>query len=154
MEKVYTETARRLNPSDRTRIQLLDQKGAAFMTKVIISEDCGNSPKNIFIQKLTIAFAKGDARFILGSITDDIRWNIVGNTLIEGKAKVAETLKRLETATELTIDHIATHGKAGAVNGTRKLTSEKVFGFCDVYTFSNAKGSAIKEITSYVIELK
>lgn len=43
------------------------------MTKVITSEDCGNSPKNIFLEKLTIAFAKNDFKFILNSVTDDIR---------------------------------------------------------------------------------
>jgi len=25
------------------------------MTRVVISEDCGNSPKNIFLEKLTVA---------------------------------------------------------------------------------------------------
>jgi hypothetical protein len=49
--------------------------------------------------------------------------------------------------------HIATHGKAGAVNGTTKLKNGKTRAFCDVYEFSGAKGTSIKEITSYVIEI-
>ena len=42
------------------------------MTKVIIGEDCGNSPKNIFVQELTIAFAKGDSKCLLKNVTDDV----------------------------------------------------------------------------------
>jgi hypothetical protein len=36
-----------------------------IMTKVILSEDCGNSPKNIFLKDLSIAIAKEDKKFIL-----------------------------------------------------------------------------------------
>jgi SnoaL-like protein len=125
------------------------------MTRVIFSEDCGNSPKNIFLTKLTTAFAKGDSKFILGSVTDDIRWNIVGDKVIEGKDRFAEALKQMkgDTAVALTIDHVTTHGKAGAVNGTTKLKNGKTHAFCDVYEFNNAKGTGVKEITSYVIEI-
>ena len=28
------------------------------MTRVIIGEDCGNSPKNIFVQEMTVALQK------------------------------------------------------------------------------------------------
>lgn len=126
------------------------------MTKIIMDEDCGNSPKNLFIQKLTIAFAKGNFKFITDSVTEDIRWDIVGRRLIQGKAEFAEALKQMkdDEISELVIEHISTHGKAGAVNGTRKSKSGKVFAFCDVYEFNKATGTSIKGITSYVIELK
>jgi hypothetical protein len=52
---------------------------------------------------------------------------------------------------ELSIHHIATHGKTGALDGTRKLESGKTRAFCDMYEFNGTKGSAVKEITSYVI---
>ena len=32
------------------------------MTEIIVGEDCGNSPKNIFLEKITSAFAKRDTR--------------------------------------------------------------------------------------------
>jgi hypothetical protein len=126
------------------------------MTRVIISEDCGNSPKNIFVQELTIAFAKGDSNFILGNITDDIRWNVVGNNVIQGKRGFAEELEEMKKnqAVELTIRHIATHGKAGAIDGKLKFKNGKTSAFCDVYEFSNTKATSVKEITSYVIEIK
>jgi limonene-1,2-epoxide hydrolase len=126
------------------------------MTKNIIGEDCGNSPKNIFLQKFTIAFAKGDAKFILGSVTDDIRWNMVGEQLIQGKDNFAKALEQMKNdkAVELTIHHIATHGKSGAANGTTKLKNGKTRAYCDVYEFKDTKGSSVKEITSYMIEIK
>jgi hypothetical protein len=54
----------------------------------------------------------------------------------------------------LTIRHIATHGKAGAVDGTVRLENGKLRAFCHMYEFSNSKGSAIKEITSYFIDIE
>ena len=126
------------------------------MTTVVISEDCGNSPKNIFVQELTIAFARGNSKFILKSVTDDISWNVVGDALIQGKDDFAEALKERTSspAEELTIHHIATHGKTGAVDGTVKFKNGKTHAFCDVYEFSNSKGSSVKEIASYRIEIK
>jgi hypothetical protein len=126
------------------------------MMKVKISEDCGNSPKNVFVQDLTIAFAKGDAEFIQSNVTDDIQWNIVGDRLLEGKEKIMEMLEQMKNdkAMELTIQHVATHGKAGAVDGRIKFENGKTVAYCNVYEFSNSKGSSIKEIISYEIEIK
>lgn len=126
------------------------------MTRVITSEDCGNSPKNIFVQDLTIALAKRDSKFILSNVTDDVRWNIIGDTPIQGKDNFAEALEGMKNdkALQLTVQHVATHGKTGAVNGTTKLENGKTRAFCDVYEFSNTTGTAVKEITSYIIEIK
>jgi len=125
------------------------------LTKVIVSEDCGNSPKNIFLQNLTIAFAKGDKQSILESVTDDIRWQIVGEKHIQGKEAVADALEGLgiDKVEELTIHHVVSHGKAGAVNGISKLNNGKKIAFCDVYEFSGAKGTSVREIVSYLIEI-
>ena len=125
------------------------------MTRIIIGEDCGNSPKNIFVQEITIALAKGDVKSVLNSVTDDIRWSIVGDRALQGTEQFVEALqeKKNENVVELKIDHIATHGKAGAVDGTLKFKN-KSHAFCHVYEFSNAKGIAVREITSYIIEIK
>jgi hypothetical protein len=88
--------------------------------------------------------------------TGDVRWNLVGDRLIEGKAKMAEILEQIKNdkAAELTIHHIATHGKAGAADGTMKFKNGKTVAYCNVYEFSNTKGTSVREITSYEIELK
>ena len=125
------------------------------MTKIIISEDCGNSPKNIFVKDLTIALAKGDTKFALNNVTDDILWNFIGGKTFQGKVAFTEKLKEIskDKFLELTFHHISTHGISGSVNGQVKLKSGKSFGFCDVFKFSNTKGEKVKEITSYVIKL-
>jgi hypothetical protein len=123
--------------------------------KIIASEDCGNSPKNIFVQDLTIALTKCDSRYILETVTEDVHWNILGEQYIEGKENVAAALKRWkdDKVSELVIQHVATHGKAGAVNGIRKWANGKKVAFCDFYEFGNTKGTLVKEIRSYRIEI-
>lgn len=125
------------------------------MTRVIIGEDCGNSPKNIFVQEITIALAKGDVKSVLNSVTEDIRWSIVGDRVLQGTEQFVEALqeKKNEKVVELKIQHIATHGKTGAVDGTLKFKN-KSHAFCHMYEFSNAKGNAVKEITSYIIKIE
>ncbi|HEU4745142.1 MAG TPA: nuclear transport factor 2 family protein [Anaerolineales bacterium] len=116
------------------------------MARISIGEDCGNSPKNIFVQEITIALTKGDLKSLLNSVTDDIRWNVVGDRVIQGKDSFAEDLeeKKRDKAVELNLDHIATHGKAGAADGRIIRKSKKKYAFCHVYEFSNAKGIARK----------
>lgn len=126
------------------------------MTQVILAEDCGNSPKNLFVKDLTVAVAKCDTSFISSHLTDDARWNLVGERLIEGRGKIIETLEKLkdEQPAELHIQHIATHGKAGAAHGKMKFANGKTVAYCHVYEFSNTKGTSVKEIISFEIETK
>ena len=126
------------------------------MPNIIIGEDCGNSPKNLFVQKLTIAFAKVDSKYMLSNVTDDIRWNIVGYELIQGKESFAKALEQMKAdkAAQLTVHHISTHGKSGAANGTINFKNGKTRAICDVYEFKDTKGLSVKEITSYRIGIE
>jgi len=126
------------------------------MVNVIVSEDCGNSPKNQFLEKLTIAFAQRDTGFILSSVTPDIGWQLVGEKQIQGKDAFAAALAQLaaDNVVELSIHHVVTHGKAGAVNGTLTLADGQTCAFCDVYEFNGAKASSVQQITSYVISIQ
>ena len=126
------------------------------MTKIIKSDDCGNSPKNLLVEGISIALTLGDGKSLSGTITDDIRWSMIGSHELQGKESFNARLEQVtnDKVTEIVIQHVATHGKAGAVNGTKKLKSGKAYAFCDVYEFSGVKGTHIQDITSYVIELK
>lgn len=125
------------------------------MTRIIASEDCGNSPKNMFLEKLTIAYARGEIELLLNSVTESIRWNIIGEKFVQGKDDFAHALQQTKNTKvlELTIHHVITHGKAGAVNGMLKLESGTTRAFCDIYEFSGAKGTKVNEITSYSIDI-
>jgi len=125
------------------------------MTHITISKDCGNSPKNIFLQKMTIASVREEVDFLGASVSVDIRWNTLDGPLVQGReAFVQAFASRHENSEEMTILHVMTHGKAGAVDGRVRLNDGEAYAFCDVYEFTNAKGECIKEITSYVIEIK
>ena len=55
-------------------------------------------------------------------------------------------------AAALTIDHVVTHGRAGAVDGSLTFAG-RAARFCDVFDFSNAKGSSVSRIISYRVDL-
>jgi hypothetical protein len=86
------------------------------MTEIIRSTDCGNSPKNRFVEDLEVAFAQRDTGFLLNRVADDIHWNIVGETSIRGKDALEQAIVSIPQdceVTEITINHIVTHGKVG-----------------------------------------
>lgn len=123
------------------------------MIKVIASEDCGNSPKNLFVQEFVIALVRGENQAILNWVTEDIYWEQVGNLSHRGKTAFASALEMMkpERVEELTIHHVATHGRTGAVNGMLRMESGEIHRFCHIFEFGGAKGTSIKEITTYNI---
>jgi hypothetical protein len=62
-------------------------------------------------------------------------------------------LKRLNQTriVELTISHVFTHGRAGAVNSTAILEDESSRAFCSMVECSSAKGMHVQVIDSYVL---
>lgn len=130
------------------------------MAQVIVGEDCGNSPKGLFLRDFNIAVAKGNIELISQSITEDVTWHLYepsNQTTIEGKDNVLEEyVKNLVIVpAEFTINTIITHGDRGAVSGAIKAEDGESYVFCDVYKFSShAKDVKIKEMTSYIIRLE
>jgi ketosteroid isomerase-like protein len=125
------------------------------MAEIVVSADCGNSPKRILLKDLNIAFVTGDLDFVAGVVTDDITWTMVGDDSVQGKQPFLETVRGMNGAdvAKLTIHSVITHGREGAANGTLELKNGKQYEFCDVFQFRGAKGTRIKSIRSYVIEI-
>lgn len=125
------------------------------MTKIIFSSNCGNSPKMEFLKQLNIAYAEGNAAFLMENVTDDIVWNIIGDKKIKGIEAFTEELEKMKSvkASELILDQILSHGKEGAANGVMIMENGKQYAFSDFYVFQSAKGEKIKAITSYCIKL-
>lgn len=123
------------------------------MLTVIPSGDCGNSPKNQFVETFTIAMAQQDEAFLLASVTDDVTWRIVGQPAITGKAAFSKALgDQPGSVSKIRITHVLTHGKVGAVNGTCTHEDGTMDDFCVVYEFGNAKATTIRTIKAYVVE--
>jgi hypothetical protein len=122
--------------------------------KVNIKPDCGNAPKREFIKALSIAFARGDIRFLMESVTEDIKWKLAGGKIIEGKDMFETGLNEMQDAktSELILERILTQGKEGAVSGVIKIEGGKTYEFADFYEFSGAKGTKVKSINTFVIE--
>lgn len=115
--------------------------------------------KESLLRRLNEAFARNDADFILESVTDSIRWTIIGDRTIEGKSDLASALREMAGDREhkLTIDRIVSNGDFAAVNGTMHSngeSGESTVAFCDVYSFIGATRPKINEITSYAIAIK
>jgi hypothetical protein len=125
------------------------------MVNVVRSADCGNSPKNAFLERLAIAIATRDAKAVRDCIADDARWIVVGTDPIAGKERIAAALEHAhaDRIARVTIGRVVSHGKAGAVNGTVEYTSGRTVEFCDMYDFASAKGSSVARITSYAVEV-
>lgn len=109
--------------------------------------------KGKFLKEFNKAFAKNDTDFIIKNVTDDIQWTVTGDVTVMGKEDFMQALKQMESDEpyEIDIKNIITHGDSASVNGEMKSADGKIYAFCDVYSF---KDSLIKEMTSYVIELK
>lgn len=122
------------------------------MTKIHVSEDCGNSPKNQLLQALTVAIARADPEQIRSFVTEQVQWSRVGSKPISGSQSVVQALVSLGPATSLRIGHVVSHGRSGAVDGM-VMFGTKRWAFCHVYEFTSAKGSQVGGITTYSIAI-
>ncbi|MEO1253313.1 MAG: nuclear transport factor 2 family protein, partial [Bacteroidota bacterium] len=125
-----------------------------ILTKITVTPDCGNAPRKEFLKNLNIAFATGDADFIIEHVSEDIKWNIYGDKHINGKEDFTKEMNIMKdyTADEVVIHSIITHGREAALNGEMKM-GEKTYAFCDVYRFTNTKNDMIKQMDSYVLPI-
>ncbi len=112
-----------------------------------------------FLTKLNHAFANSNSSYILDHITDDIRWTIIGDQVIEGKEDFEKVIRQMETEEAYTvqIEHIIIQENTAAVNGSitsaNETGTDRVYAFCDIYQLDSTDNPIIREITSYVLEV-
>lgn len=125
------------------------------MVKLDIRADCGNSPRKEFLRDFNSAFANGDVPCIATHLTDDIVWDMIGDKKIAGKMGMVKELEKMKDSPvkKMVLHTVVTHGREASANGEMHMLSGDVYAFCDVYTFAKTTGTAIKVITSYVIQL-
>lgn len=123
------------------------------MTKITVAADCGHAPKKAFLRDFNIAFAKGNADFIIKHVSKDIEWIIYGDTTYQGKQSFSEAVHQMKeyVADELVLHSIITHGREAAVNG-EMIMGNTVYSFCDVYRFTNSTEHCIKSMRSYLVK--
>ena len=121
--------------------------------KVIRSSDCGNSPKQKLLEDMSVALAGADARLIDSLTVPELVWLHVGGNPVEGQDAVLSAIRKSGPATEVAIERVVSHGRAGAVNGiiTR---DDKRTAFCHMFEFNNTKGTHVKWISTYSVVLR
>lgn len=117
------------------------------MTKVTRSKDCGNSPKNGMVEDIAIGLETGDTGLLATLLDDGASWNCSDNSDTCAEDILA-SLGKLSDPKALTIDHVMSHGKVGAVNG-HTTHGNNIQRFCHVIEFTNTKCNRVTRIESY-----
>lgn len=112
------------------------------------------------LYELNDAFASCNIRFLADSVTDDIQWKIVGEKTISGKQEFEKSLVKMSRggAMNISVREIITHREKSVVEGIVEFMVEpgkkRKYAFCDVYIFSNANKNKVKELRTYVTQIK
>jgi ketosteroid isomerase-like protein len=111
-----------------------------------------------FLEAINDAFARGDVDFFETNVTDDVRWELVGDEVTEGREALLAMMRSNEGGPlpELVVENVITHGNRAAVEGTMRLADKdgavKSYGFCDVYEMSGFTNPKIRSVKSYILE--
>ena len=100
------------------------------------------------IKRIMDAISRENGNFYLDHLAEDMKWNIVGMPVIEGKKEVLETIKELhlENFNLSKIKNIVAEGEFVVVESIGKTTGNY---FCDIYQIKYDK---IQELTSYIVD--
>lgn len=125
------------------------------MTKITVNASFKNAPNKEFIKDFNIAFATGNADFIIDHVSDDIFWVIYGDKEISGKEHFSKEINAMKeyVADQVMIHSIIIQGTEGACNGEMTM-GDKTYVFCDVYKFADHNTNTIKEMRSYVLPIE
>jgi len=111
-------------------------------------------------EQISEAFSRHDFEAAYPYLTDDVRWNIVGQRRVEGKEKVIAVCR--ESAAYLTgvvtnfvKFRIVVTDDCVVIDSVAEYTDEEeqlsYVASCDIYDFTNGE---VSEITSYTVEVE
>jgi uncharacterized protein len=105
------------------------------------------------IKIISKEFAKGNMQFCLPYLSENIRWNILGEDAIIGKDEVLEVskMKDLESYPEITFKNIIAEGNFVVIESEGKATIKTGQPYnqmyCEIFRFDN---DTLEEITTYL----
>lgn len=117
------------------------------MTKIQESKDCGNSPKNKFVQDVAVALETG--KITSDALSDEVSWRRGLGTIIEGKKALLERLAEQRKPCLVIVEHAISHGRVGASCGELEFADGRRMRFSHFFEFTSAKASRIAAIKSY-----
>lgn len=116
------------------------------------------SEKNVaIVHEINDAFTRNNTEGFLGHCTDDLYWNMAGDSEHKGKDSIREWMKQMDghEAPKFTVeaifgdgDHVACHGQMTMKDKDGK---DVKYSYCDVYTFT---GDKVSELRSFVVAHK
>ncbi|MFD1912033.1 nuclear transport factor 2 family protein [Halodurantibacterium flavum] len=117
------------------------------LTQVKGSKDCGNSPKNKFVQDVAVAMECGEA--VPDAFSEDVTWVLPSADPVSGRSAVLEHVGSRTRPSSVTVQHAISHGKVGAASGEVTLANGHTQRFCHVFEFTNTKANCVAVVRSY-----
>ncbi|MBY5990288.1 hypothetical protein KUV49_20285 [Roseovarius atlanticus] len=117
------------------------------MTQVQGSKDCGNSPKNKFVQDVAVALECGEAE--PSAFSEDVIWEHSPVEPISGKNALFKHLGDRPKLSSVTVLHAISHGRVGAASGEVTFADGQTQRFCHVFEFTNTKANCVAVVRSY-----
>ena len=123
------------------------------MAKILVTPDCGNAPRKLFLKNFHEAIANGKADVLIMLLPDTIKFSLVGEDEVQGKQNVLKSIKAspLWKVKELKVDTIITHGPDASVSGEVIGQHKQRTAFSIVYRFKSAGGMELRSISCFII---
>lgn len=129
-------------------------KSSHTLEVIDIPEHCGNAPRKAVLRDFLLALYQGDSAQVLEHLRDDIAWEIVGTTVLEGHKAVESWLATQRRVFALHLTTVITHGTDCGADGRVVHDDSAHVAFNHVVIFAgHAKTAKIKAIRSYLVSL-
>lgn len=114
-----------------------------------------NLNNKAILESANIAVTKGDNEGFLAFCTEDVKWNFVGDQILEGKEAVRQYMaKTYITPPEFMVEHLIADGEYVTAVGKISLPDESGkmihYSYCDIWRFRDGKMAALQ---AFVIPL-
>ncbi|WP_019241044.1 MULTISPECIES: nuclear transport factor 2 family protein [Bacillus] len=116
--------------------------------------------KGKMIENFVESFTSGNMNVLKEYLTDDIQWNLVGQTTIQGVDAFVKYLQDQHKPhiKETNITNTITHGITAAIDGTILVSDSSGNGhsisFCHIIRLNKFKDGKIKQLKTYIIHEK
>lgn len=113
-----------------------------------------------FLRHYNDAFIAPDLDFIIDNVTDDVRWEMAGESVLEGKEAFIQSMGQMRgmDILEMNVDDIFVSEGKGAVTGTMRTRDpsgeEYHFAFCDLYELRGESDPKVSKLKAFVLPIK
>lgn len=114
--------------------------------EVIESADCGNSPKNTFVQRIAIALETDEAD--PETFDPSVTWETSAIDQITGRTDFLHAIAARPMPMKVVIEHAISHGRVGAASGETIMANGDRRRFSHVLAFTNSRAKIVASLKS------